>query len=348
MDKSYTKLKKLRQRDSEVEFEAEIPLKVIEENTARVLVEIGSTLELPGFRKGKIPGSIVKEHVDPMHLFEEAANQSLNDAIREIVIDSELRVVGSPAASLEKITVGSPIVFRVKVALYPAIVLPDYKQIAKAIFERKEDSEISDKELQQAVEQVQRMLISDEEKSKPTNNLPELTDDLVKKAGPFQNVAEFKDELKKQLGENKLAKQHEAKRDETLREIVKMAKLTVPALLVDQELERFKVQRDANIKAAGFSLEQYLKESGKTVESLAKEERVFTEDQLRAQFVISEIQKTENIFATQQEIEANTELLKFRYPDESEEDLKNMAEDVVMSRKTFDMLEGNKTEAAAE
>jgi FKBP-type peptidyl-prolyl cis-trans isomerase (trigger factor) len=341
MSTSYTKLKKLKSHDSEIEFEAEIPLSALEENTAKVMVDISSTFELPGFRKGKVPEDVVRKHVDETHLFEDAANEALKDAIRDIATDSDLSIVGSPQISLEKISVGNPIVFKVKFALFPEIKLPDYKEIAKAVFERKDNTDVSDTELQQAIERVQKMLISEEDKAKSATP-PELNDEFVKKIGPFKSVNEFKDELKKQLAEDKKNKQEEEKRDEMMRDIVKGSKLTVPPLLVDQELERFKEQRDINIKAAGFTFESYLKESGKTAEVMAKEERAFIEEQLKSQFVVSEIQKAENILATQQEIEMNAEFLKFRYPDQSEDYLRSMAETIIMNRKTFDILEGKK------
>jgi FKBP-type peptidyl-prolyl cis-trans isomerase (trigger factor) len=349
MGKSYTKLKKLKSRDSEIELEAEIPVTVLEESTAKVLLDVSSTFAYPGFRKGKVPEDIVRKHVDETRLFEDAANEALKDAIQEIVTDSNLSIVGSPQISLEKISIGNPIVFKVKFALFPEIALPDYKQIAKTISERPDSNDVSDEEVQRAIERVRKMLMNEEEKAKP-DVLPELTDEFVKRAGPFKNVDEFKSELKKQLGEDKQAKQQEAKREEMMREIVKNSKLTVPPILLDQELGRFKEQRDENIKAAGFTFESYLKDSGKTAEVMAKEERTFIEEQLRSQFVVGEIQRVENVVASQQEIEMNAEFLKFRYPDRSDDFLKNMAESIIIDRKTFDILEGKKAviEARAE
>ncbi len=339
MGTSYTKLKKLKSRDGEAEFQAEIPMATIEESTARVLIDISSTFELPGFRKGKVPENIVRKHIDETHLFEDAANESLKDAVQEIAADSELATVGSPQISLDNIAVNSPILFKVKFALFPEIKLSDYRQIAKAVFEGKESNDVSEDDVKQAVERIQDMLMTEEEKAGSTTK-PELTDEFVKRAGPFKDVEEFRAELRKQLSNDKQARQQDAKKDEMMRDIVKGSKLTVPSMLVDQELDRFREQRDADIKAAGTSFENYLKDSGKTAEALAEEERAFVEEQLRSQFVVSEIQKVENIVATQQEIEMNAEFLKFRYPNRSDDFLRNMAETIIINRKTFDMLEG--------
>ncbi len=351
-DRSYTKLKKLKASGSEVEFQAEIPVGVLERNTAKALVEVSSTFELPGFRKGKAPEDVVRKHVDKTHLFEDAANESLKDAIREIVKDSAISIVGSPVISLEKIALGSPIIFRVKLALFPEVKLPDYRSIAKNIYERKDDVEVTDNDLRLAIERIQRSFLPGEERKSPAA-LPELTDEFVKKLGPFKSISEFKDELRKQLQDEKLAKVEEVKKDEVVREIVKNSKLSIPTILIDQELERFRVQRDANLKEADLSFDKYLKESGKTAESLAKEEAAFIEEQLKSQFVINRIQSTEGIVATDQEIAMNAEFLKFRHPDRSESYLHNMAETMILNRKTFDLLEGKSladkaTEVAGE
>ena len=52
----------------------------------------------------------------------------------------------------------------------------------------------------------------------------------------------------------------DGRREEMIKEIVKHAKIKVPQLLVDQELYEFLIDRDEQLKTAGLSLDEYLKQ----------------------------------------------------------------------------------------
>ena len=77
MDKLYTNLKKLKAKAGEVEFEAEIPLEILEKKSVEVLAAIALDFELPGFRKGKVPEDMIEKNVDKMRVFEEATDAVL-------------------------------------------------------------------------------------------------------------------------------------------------------------------------------------------------------------------------------------------------------------------------------
>ena len=90
MGKSYINLKKLKEKDGEISFEAELAADSIAESEEEVLAEAGQDIAVPGFRKGKVPPAMVRERMDPMGLLEEAAHKALPEAIREILEDEKL------------------------------------------------------------------------------------------------------------------------------------------------------------------------------------------------------------------------------------------------------------------
>ena len=80
MEKSYLNLKKTKEKDGEIAFEAELAADIVTAYEEEVLAEAGEDLSVPGFRKGKVPPAMVRERMDPVELLEEAAHKALPEA----------------------------------------------------------------------------------------------------------------------------------------------------------------------------------------------------------------------------------------------------------------------------
>jgi FKBP-type peptidyl-prolyl cis-trans isomerase (trigger factor) len=348
METSYTKLKKLSEKNGDIEFQAEVPEELLEEYSLAALAELAQDFALPGFRKGKVPNDKVREHIGEMELLEDAANEVLRDAMQQIVENQKLNVVGRPQVTITKIAPKNPLEFKIRYALFPEISLPDYKKIGKTIFERKDPTDVTEKEVDEALERIQKMIApiaavaTATPGEAPTKDTPvsPLTDETVKQFGNFNTVADFRAELKKQLEQEKVLHMKDGRREEMINEIVKYAKIKVPQLLVDQELFEFLSDRDERLKTAGLSLEEYLKQVGKTAEQLEKDERALIEDDLRMSLVVQEVRKKENITADDRDIHILTTQLKVRYPERKEAELHRTAEAMIIQNKLFALLEG--------
>jgi FKBP-type peptidyl-prolyl cis-trans isomerase (trigger factor) len=346
MEKSYVNLKKLSNKNGDIEFQAEVPIELIEDQMMEVLADIALDFTAPGFRKGKVPETVVREHVGEMSLLENAANDLLRNAMSDIAKDEKLDVVGRPEVIVTKMAPKNPLEFRVRYALMPDITLPDYKKIGKTIFERKDPIEVTEAEIDEAIARIQNMFTPPSEAGKA----PEpLTDETVKMFGNFNNIAEFRVELKRQLTQEKELHMKDGRREEMIKEIVKKTKIEVPKLLVEQELFEFVNDRDEQLKTANLTLEEYLKQIGKTAEALEKDERALIESDLQMRLTVQEIRKQENIVAEDRAIHIMIAELKLRYPERSEETLHRTAEAMIIQDKLFAILEGSKlVEAKAD
>ena len=345
MEKSYGKLKKLSNKNGDIEFQAEVPVDVIEDEMMEVLADVALDFSIPGFRKGKVPESVVREHVGEMGLLENAANQLLRNAMAKIAKDEKLDVVGRPEVIVIKMAPKNPLEFRVRYALNPDIALPDYKKIGKEIFERKDPTEVTEKDIDEAITRIQNMFTPPAEAGKA----PEpLTDETVKMFGNFATVADFRVELKRQLTQEKELHMKDGRREEMIREIVKKSKIEVPKLLVEQELFEFVNDRDEQLKTANLSIVDYLKQIGKTAEELEKDERKLIEDDLMMKLTVQEIRKRENIVSEDRDIHIMIADLKLRYPERSEETLHRTAEAMIIQDKLFTILEGQPAKEEAK
>lgn len=344
MEKSYTKLKKLSNKNSDIEFQAEIPVEALDTYIVAALADIAEDFSLPGFRKGKVPHEKVREHVGEMELLESAANDAVRDAMAEIAEDEKLDVIGRPQVVITKIAPKNPLEFRIRYALFPDISLPDYKKIGKTVFERKDPTEVTEKEVDEALERIQKMFTPPAapaaDAGMDLSSLPPLTDETVKQFGNFATVADFRAELKRQLGQEKELHMKDGRREEMIKEIVAKTKIKVPELLVEQELFEFIADRDEQLKTAGLSLDEYLKNSNKTAEQLEKDERKLIEDDLTMSLTVQAIRKKEAITADDRDIHILIAKLKLRYPERTEETLHRTAEAMIIQDKLFAILEG--------
>ena len=193
MEKSYTKLKKLSEKNGDIEFQAEVPVELLDEYSLAALAELAEDFALPGFRKGKVPQEKVREHIGEMSLLEDAANEAVRDAMQQIAEDEKLDVIGRPQVTITKIAPKNPLEFKIRYALFPDISLPDYKKIGKTIFERKDPTDVTEKEIDEAVERIQRMIMGATTSATPAAPekdapVPPLTDETVKQLGNFKRL----------------------------------------------------------------------------------------------------------------------------------------------------------------
>lgn len=340
MEKTYTNLKKIEDKHGEVEFSAIVPLEVVEVYVGHALAHAAEDVSLPGFRKGKVPLDMVRGRVDEMALLEDAADEVLRIAVREILTDEKLSIVGSPQLIITKIAPKNPIEFKVRFGLYPTIKLPDYKKIAADVLAEKDSAaEVTEADMNEAITRLLAMLsLQNPELDTDKTKKPELTDEMVAKLGPFKNVEEFKVKLKENLAQDKILQAKDARREKIMHEVVDHATVELPKLLLDQEWYEFEERRNDELLEAKVSLADYLKSTNKTEEQLQKEERSVIEERIKTSMVFREIQKAENITASEKEIQTNIAYLKLRYTDRTEAWLRDSAEALIIQGKIFAML----------
>jgi FKBP-type peptidyl-prolyl cis-trans isomerase (trigger factor) len=348
MTTTYANLKKLSEKDGAIEFQAEIPAEILERHTLEELARYAEGFALPGFRKGKVPHALVRQHVGEMDLLEGAADEALRDAMRELVEAESLDVLGRPELTVTKIAPQNPLEFKIRFAKAPEVSLPDYRKIAKTILEKKPDLTVTDKEIDEAIGRIREMtgMTPANADNKEQGAATPLTDDEAKKFGPFENAEAFRKELAKNLEREKELREKDRAREEMIAQIVEHAKVKIPPMLVEQELREFVEDRDRRIADAGLSMEQYLKETQKTAEELEKEERGLIEKDIATSLVIRAMRSKEpSMEPSERDIQHMIARLKLHYPDRDEASLRRSAEANVIQEKLFAVLEGTDTKA---
>lgn len=109
-------------------------------SVAHAYEHIAQDIQIPGFRKGKVPAPIIDQRVGRGAVIEHAVNEGLDGFYRQAVNDNELRVLGRPSADIiewpsEKDFSGD-VVVEVEVDVRPEFELPalaDIKVVVDAV-----------------------------------------------------------------------------------------------------------------------------------------------------------------------------------------------------------------------
>jgi len=164
---------------------------------------------------------------------------------------------------------------------------------------------------------------------------------------PKINLKDYKTSLKKLKG--KLIYEPEGKplkggekvtAGQVLEKLRETAELTIPPILIEQEVQRMLSSLIDQTQKLGITVEQYLLSQGKTAEQLKKEYQEIAERNLKDEFIVSEITIREKVEITPQEVEeaiaaAPDEKTKETFHQEAG---RHYIEDILRKRKTLEFL----------
>ncbi|MBI2046005.1 MAG: hypothetical protein HYT28_01110 [Parcubacteria group bacterium] len=337
----HIEIKKLE--NSELEITGELPMEAIEAERQISIKTVSETVAIDGFRKGHIPEKILIENIGEMALLEEMAERALKKAYPDIIKQHEIDAIGRPLISITKLAKGNPLGFKIKTAVTPEIILPDYKKIAKEKTEKKEDISVTDDEVEKVVAEILKSRADKKNQELKENvkeeKLPELTDTFVKTLGDFKNVADFKQKLRENITHEKEA-QRQSKRRMTIAEtIIEKSAIPLPRLFVDVELEKMLAQFKGDISRMGLKFDEYLKHIKKTEEDLLKEWVPDAEKRSKFQLVLNEIARREHVLVPNADIEKEIAHIMEHYKDADRESARVYVETILKNELVFKLLE---------
>ena len=105
-------------------------------------------IEVPGFRKGKVPRKMIEQMYGKEVFFEDAANEVIPEAYEKAYDECEEEIVSAPKIEVTQIEAGKPFIFTAEVALKPEVKLGKYKGIKVD----KVAVEVTEEEVTEAIE----------------------------------------------------------------------------------------------------------------------------------------------------------------------------------------------------
>lgn len=433
MTHTLTKLPK-----SEIEIQVSIPFSAFEPYIKRAAVLISEQMDIEGFRRGKAPYDVVKTKVGEAAMYERAADLAVRKTYPELLArlgeKGELSpanpVIGGPEITVTKLAPGNPLEYKVRVAVLPAVALPDYKSIARRMRPDKKEQTVSDEEIHKAVEWLRESRASlitvdrparkgdrveadftirsdgvkiadgesrnhpftlgqgrfipgfeealegmkkDEEKhfslTVPVQwrdpafagkvleisavmklvqerTLPELTNEFAKGTGGFPSLDAMKENVRRGILTEKTEKETQRIRGALIAAIADEAKMDVPSVLIDAEVEKMANELRHGIGEMGMPWPDYLLHIKKTEEELKKEWRTEGEHRVRIALVLREIGIKEQIEPAEEELAARerkilSDVRTVSNPERAIDhvELREYARGILKNEKVFELLE---------
>ena len=107
-------------------------------------------INVPGFRKGKVPKQMIEKMYGAGIFYEDAANAIIPDAYQDAATESGLDIVSQPEIDVTQIEKGKNFIFTALVAVRPEVTLGAYKGVEVEKFE----SEVTEEELAAEIDKV--------------------------------------------------------------------------------------------------------------------------------------------------------------------------------------------------
>ena len=133
-------------------LEIEVDVDTVSAAIDKAFKKVAGQVNVPGFRKGKVPRAIFEAKFGVESLYRDAIDFILPDAYSAAVKETGIQPVDRPDVDFETFEKGQPFVFKAKVTVKPEVQLGDYKGIEVP----DKSTEVTAEEINEELERLQQ------------------------------------------------------------------------------------------------------------------------------------------------------------------------------------------------
>ena len=135
---------------SEAYLEIEVDAATLEEGLEKAYRKVVKQVNIPGFRKGKVPREFLEAHFGKEILYEDALEFVVPDVLEQALTDLKIDPIAQPELDIGDIQAGQPLLIKVKVAVKPEVVLGQLEGLEVTI----PSMPITDQDVEQRLEDM--------------------------------------------------------------------------------------------------------------------------------------------------------------------------------------------------
>ncbi len=135
---------------NKVKLEIEVAAPEVDTALAKAYRKVVKKVNLPGFRKGKVPRRVLEARFGPEILHEEALEILVPPAYQQALEEADVEPIEQPNFELVQIEEGKPLIVHATVEVLPPVELGEYKGIVV----EQEEVEITDEQVEQSLESI--------------------------------------------------------------------------------------------------------------------------------------------------------------------------------------------------
>ena len=128
----------------------EVPFAELKPSLDAAYQRIAKQVNIPGFRKGKVPPPVIDRQVGRGAVLDEAINDALPKLYAQALQDNDLVPLAQPEIEITRLEDNKTLEFSAEVTVRPPITLPSYDAIEASV----EDLTVSDADVEEQVQQL--------------------------------------------------------------------------------------------------------------------------------------------------------------------------------------------------
>ena len=133
-----------------VRLDIEVEYSEMSSHVADAYKKVATQVNIPGFRKGKVPAAMIDQRVGRGTVLDEAINAALPDFYGKAAREHSVAVLGRPVVDVKEFVDNEKLLFTVEVDVRPEVKLPDFSSITIEV----EDLVVSDADVDEQVEEL--------------------------------------------------------------------------------------------------------------------------------------------------------------------------------------------------
>ncbi|MEI6870588.1 MAG: trigger factor [Actinomycetota bacterium] len=133
-----------------VRLDVNVPYAELGQYVDAAYKKVASTVNIPGFRKGKVPNAMIDQRVGRGTVMDEAINVAIQDFYVAAARENDVLTVGRPTVDAIDYVDHEKLSFSVEVNVRPDVTLPDFSKITITV----EDVAVTDKDIDEQIDEL--------------------------------------------------------------------------------------------------------------------------------------------------------------------------------------------------
>ncbi len=133
--------------------------------------------------------------------------------------------------------------------------------------------------------------------------LPELNDEFAGEVSEYDTLEEYKNDIKEKVAERKQKAAATENEDHVVEKVVENAAMDIPEPMIDSQVNNMVDDYARRMQSQGLSLDQYMKFTGMTIETLREQMKPQALKRIQTRLVLEAVAKAENIVVSDEAVE---------------------------------------------
>ena len=149
--------------------------------------------------------------------------------------------------------------------------------------------------------------------------MPELDDEFAKDTSEYDTLAELKDSLKEDIDKRKKAQAESAMKDKVIESFYEANDITVPDVMVEDEVDAMVRESQQQLAMQGLQLEQYLNAVGQTMAGFRDDIKEEAFRRVKTRMLIQAVVEKEDVQVTEEQVNEQIDLMATQYNMEADQ-----------------------------